>query len=129
MRALDTSPLVIPPAIYQTPRCPICGGVLSSLQPESDGWGCSPCGLIWPDVTTRDGVFADPDVERCGAELAPHAAGINKQPAYRGAVYRCVRRAGHTTTEPPGHLCAGLLVAGSDRIPRSRTWRAEAVAR
>lgn len=127
----DTSTLVVPPAIWRTPRCPACSGVLTvEAQPQLDtsgmsAWGCDPCGLSWPDGSDADGKHTIPSRPLCETVLRPFEAGLNRQPSYRDAVYLCIRPEGHQDEDHPAGLCAGFLIAGSDGIPRSRTWRAD----
>lgn len=131
---VTTSTLVIPPAIWRTPRCPVCGGALTveaqpelSETPHHDVWGCLPCGLVWPDGPEVDGRHTGPEDQLCEQMLRPYDIGWSKQPAYKDAVYQCIRPAGHESREYPGDLCAGMLIVGGNGIPRSRTWRATAV--
>lgn len=134
---MTTSTLTVPPAIWRSPRCPACAGVLTfDEQPDLTDlhlppvWGCEPCGLSWPDGPGSAGRHTALDQPLCDGLLRHYGYGhLVHRPAYRDAEYRCIRPKGHEAGKYPAGLCAGFLVAGSDGIPRSRTWSAAAVVR
>lgn len=111
---------VIPPAVYREPCCPICDGELTS---DPDIRLCEACSLYWPtDDLDANGEIEELDGPRCGEEHRPYTDdGYTIDGLFEGAVYQCIRLASHRGDDPA--VCAGIKVAGLERITNTLTWR------
>lgn len=115
---------VIPPATYRGPLCPVCE---SELRADSGLLLCEECCLYWPvDDPEAMGEVEELDGPRCGEAHRPleddgYEVTHNGVVLFEGAVYRCIRLASHRGDDPA--VCAGVKVAGLERITNTLTWR------